>query len=667
MEVLAFWQRACGDVNRTRALSNCGVADVPLHSVESTGAYSLSQEQLFCCSEDRMETARRALHSLNDLLYTPVDTSAAAGAPCVGYPCWVRPEQYTTVVALARVCEAAVPVQLPPMLRLSSCPATVCQQSCMSSDEKETTTVRRGPLLWTLPIAFAGASTRHASAALSGAAACASGATGSKGAAAGAQDIGEATIDLVPSPVLLADVHRRLGYLRRFRQLQVVYRELIPAFRTASTVTELRQVFFTHDAAACQLLGRMCQASRDGAYHEALAADPSGYGLRPPPNKAELNEVLSCFLGNPLVLDTLLPFVGITARYPQEEALLQSFVAALKDMTAVETASWGPVAAMVSWRCTDGLYVVHHASRVHVLRRLLNEAQFYGLPLFLRSIRAMAGSHAGSGFTSTAREGGWQRAALLQRAQSLYADQFFLTPDGLDPDLFFQPDPMQAQLVQEELVALQRTHCAFCLVVGEADEVLTLVQLHMRHVGGVWQHWVQKEEEESLSGVKAEPLDDRDPTDVDGAATALSSEDADNSGIASANGPGPAVPRPRVPTDPLRRYAIRTVDAARRHQRPEASSAGPTAATPLPFSHVQWIEHGSANHWSPNAHYYGLAYMVVLETEEEWATEDGGRLATEGLLPESAIVMNAETNTAALREARAPAYCVNAILELWRT
>lgn len=398
MEVLAFWQSACGDVNRTRALSNCGVADVSLHCVGSAGAYSLSQEQLFCCSGDRMETARRALHSLDDLLYTPVDTSAAAGAPCVGYPCWVRPEQYATVVALARVCEAAVPVQLPPMLRLSSCPATVCQQSCMNSDGKETAPIRRTPLLWTLPIAVAGASTRHASAALSGATACASRNTGAQGAAAAAQGIGEPTMDLVPSPVLLADVHKRLGYLRRLHQLQVAYGELMPAFRAASTFTELRQVFFTHDAVACQMLGRVYQAWRDGPYHEALAADHSGYEHRPPQNNAEVHEVLSCFLGNPLVLDTLLPFVGITARYPQEEALLQSFVATLKDMTAVEAASWGPVAAMASWRCTNGLYVVHHASRVHVLRRLLNEAQFYGLPLFLRSIRAMAGSHASSSF-----------------------------------------------------------------------------------------------------------------------------------------------------------------------------------------------------------------------------------------------------------------------------
>ncbi|AYU80658.1 hypothetical protein LdCL_290022200 [Leishmania donovani] len=668
MEVLAFWQRACDDVNRTRALSNCGVADVSLHCVDSTGAYSLSQEQLFCCSGDRMETARRALHSLNDLLYTPVDTSAAAGAPCAGYPCWVRPEQYATVVALARVCEAAVPVHLPPMLRLSSCSATVCQQSCMNLNGKETTPIRRSPLLWTLPIAVAGALARHGSAALSGATACAPGTTRAQGAAVAAQGIGAPTIDLVPSPVLLADVHKRLGYLRRFHQLQVAYGELIPAFRAASTFTELRQVFFTHDAAACQVLGRMYQAWKDGPYHEALAADHSGYEHRPPQNNAEVKEVLSCFLGNPLVLDTLLPFVGITARYPQEEALLQNFVAALKDMTAVETASWGPVAAMASWRCTDGLYVVHHASRVHVLRRLLNEAQLYGLPLFLRSIRAMAGSHASSGFASTARGGGWHRAVALQRAQSLYADQFFLTPDALDPDLFSQPDPMQAQLVQEELVALQRTHCAFCLVVGEADEVLTLVQRHMRHVGGVWQHWVKKEEEEPMPGVKAEPLDARDPTDADAVATELSSEDADKSGTASADAPGvPALLRPCAPTDPLRRYVIRTVDAARRHQRHKASSAAPTAATPLPFSHVQWIEHGSTNRWSPNANYYGLAYMVVLDTEEEWATENGGTLATEGLLPETAIVMNAESNTAALREAQAPAYCVNAILELWRT
>ncbi|KAG5497351.1 hypothetical protein JIQ42_03837 [Leishmania sp. Namibia] len=617
-EMLAFWQRACGDANRTRALSNCGVTDTVLPSEDSSAACSLSQEQLFCCSEDRMETARRALLNLHDLLYTPVDTSAAAGAPCAGYPCWVRPEQYAAVVALARVCEAAVPLQLPPLLRLSACPAIAYQQSDVCSGRKNATSGMK-PLLWALPIATA--------------------APAAPGVAA-AEGISESTIDLVPSPVLLVDVQRRLGSLRRFHQLQVAYGKLIPVFRAASTVTELRQVFFLHDAAASHALGRVYQARRDGQCHAALAAD----------------EVPSCFLGNPLVLDTLLPFVGITARYPQEEALLQSYVVALKDMTAAEAGSWGPVASMASWRCTDGVYVVHHASRVHVVRQLLNEAQFYGLPPFLRSIRAMAGSHASTGFMSATRDGGWQRATVLQRAQSLYADQFFLTPDCLDPDLFSQPDPMQAQLVQEELVTLQRTHCAFGLVVGEADEVLTLVHRHMLYASGAWQQRVKEEKKESppmlRPEMKAERLDGEGQADANAAATEGGAEDSGESG--SGSGPGTPLPRPHASTDPLRYYVLRTVDAARRHQRHKAASAGPSAAPPLPFTHVQWIEHGSANRWSPNAHYYGLSYMVVLETEEEWAKEDGGTLMAKGMEPETTIAMNA-------------AYCVNSMLELWHT
>nr|CCM17279.1 hypothetical protein, conserved [Leishmania guyanensis] len=670
-EVLAFWHRACGDANRTVALSNCGVSDVAWQSVNSAGACRLSQSQLLYCSGDRMETARRALHNLNDLLYTPADTSTASGAPCVGYPCWVRPEQYAAVVALARVCEAAVPLQLPSLLRLSACPATTFQQSCPRSEGKESTTSRRTSLVWTLPIDAAGAMPRYSWTASSDATTSAPATTRGPGAVAAAHEIGATTIDLVPSPVLLADVQKRLGYIRRLHQLQVAYGALIPAFRAATTVTELQQVVFTHDVAACQTLGRMCQAWRTGHHHAAFVAARSEYGHRSLQNTAEVNEVLPCFLGNPLLLDTLLPFVGITARYPQEEKLLQNFVATLKDMTTIETALWGPVAAMSSWRCTDGLYVVHHASRVHVLRRLLNAAQFYGLPLFLRSIRAMAGSHVGIAVPSTARDGGWQRTAALKRAQSLYADQFFLTPDNLDPDLFAQPDPMQAQLVQEELVTLQRTHCAFCLVVGEADEVLTLMHRHLRYVGGSWQCCVKKEEGEepsvSLSRVKAEMQDDGDRADASVVAAGFSIKDADETGTASTTAPGLAPLPPRVPTDPLCYYVIRTVDAARRHQQVKASSAEPTTAPALPFSHVQWIKHGSANRWSPNAHYYGLAYMVVLETAEELATEDGGILATEGLLWEADIAMNSATDTSALRKVRVPAYCVNAVLELWRT
>ncbi|KAG5473818.1 hypothetical protein LSCM1_04449 [Leishmania martiniquensis] len=656
-EVLAFWQRACGDDNRTRALSNCGVADVVVPSANSSGASSLSQEQIFRCSEDRMETAWRALLNLKDLLYTPAHTRAAVGAPCAGYPCWVRPEQYAVVVALARVCEAALPMQLPTMMRLSSCPATVCQQSGMCAGGSRNALSDRTPLLWTLPVAAAGAAATGASAGLSGA------------AIATVQGIHESTINLVPSPVLLADVQRRLRWLRRLHQLQVAYDKLIPAFRAASSVTELRKAFFVHDATVCQTLGRMYQAWRDARYRATFAADSLECRHRLLQSSAEVDAALSCFLGNPLILDTLLPFVGITARYQQEEALLRCIVAALQDMTAVETASWGPMASMASWRCTDGLYVVHHASRVHVLRRLLNEAQFYGLPLFLRSIRAMAGSHVGSGFVLATREGEWQRATVLERVQSLYADQFFLTPDCLDPDLFSQPDSMQAQLVQEELVMLQCAHCAFGLVVGEVDEVLTLAHQHMRHMSSTWQQRAKQEEEESppapQSEVKAEPLDDGDRADADGAAIEASVEFSGDRSGAKAAGPGPAPPRPRASVDPLRRYVLRTVDAARRHQRHKTPSSALSTASSLPFSHVQWIEHGSANRWSPNAHYYGLSYMVVLETEEEWAKEDGGRVAAEGLLPETAIAVDAPSNTAALPEA--PAYCVNALLELWRT
>ncbi|KAG5490394.1 hypothetical protein JKF63_00514 [Porcisia hertigi] len=605
-EVISFCQRVCSDINRVRALSNCGVSGGSWESVGQGGGCALSQEQLFSCSVDRMETARRALHNLNDLLYSPADTSAAAGAPCIGYPCWVRPEQYAAVVALARVCEAAVPVPLPSMLRLS-------RPSGVSPEGGKCFPGRKTPLLWTIPFTAAAKET---------------GSTGAQGGAAEAEGASEATIDLVPSPVLFADVQKRHTCLRRLHELQVAYGERIPAFRAASTFEDLRHVFFAHDAAACHTLGCMCQAWRDG----------------PCNSNTELAKVLSCFLGNPLVLDTLLPFVGITARYPQEEALVQSYVAALKNTTAVEAASWGPLAATASWRCTDGLYVVHHASRVHVLRRLLNEAQLYGLPLFLRSIRAMAGSHVESGFPSSAAVGGWHRAAALKRVQSLYADQFFLTPDCLDPDLFSQPDPMQAQLVQEELVTLQRTYCAFCLVVGEADEVLTFVHQHMRFLGSTWQQRMKKEEEMSpalASGV----------TDV--TATELCIGETDRIGTGSARAPLRAPTRCDAPTDPLRHYVIRTVDAARRHQRSKTASS-PTAASSPAFSHVQWIERGGANRWSPDANYYGLAYMVVLETEEEWATEGNGVLVTEGLLPETAI-------------ARVPAYCVNAMLQLCRT
>ncbi|KAK7200080.1 hypothetical protein NESM_000057600 [Novymonas esmeraldas] len=626
-DVLRFWRRVCGEVNRTRALANCSVVDVSLH--HGGGGYAVTQDQVFRCSADRLETAQRALHQLADLLYTPPDTSAAAGCPSVGCPCWVRREQYAAAVALARLCEVAVPLQLPSMLRrLTTAGAGVPADT---AQDAEGTHGGASPVWTVLPTAPAANSTSE----------------------------GPSALCLVPAPVAPTAVRQRRRALSRLCQLRVAHTELIPAFRAATTVAELRHVLFAHDDAACQTLGSAYQAWRVE---------------RPPPHHhthaSPVVEFLSCFLGSPHALDVVLPLAGITARHPQEEALLQGYVTALKRMTAVDADTWGPMAAMASWRYTDGLYVVHHASRVHTLRRLLAEAQFYGLPRFLRSIRAMAGGHvdAAAALPPPASRQEWQHASVLQRAQGLYRDHFFLTPDGLDPDLFSQPDPMQAQLVQEELVTLQRTHCAFGLVVGEADEVLTLVQHHLRCVGGAWRHGggEKKEEEDEeegpglAGGVKAEPPG---PGSGNGDAAAGSQRvvvDGDTDAVPLSACAAAPLPHPHPPrVDPLRRYVVRTVEAARRERGGGAAAA--------PFSHVQWVEQGSVNRWTPNAHYYGLAYVVVLETEEEWATDDGGTLLTEGLLPETAIAMDAATNTAALRQTRVPAYCVNAVLELWRT
>ncbi|KPA80527.1 hypothetical protein ABB37_04737 [Leptomonas pyrrhocoris] len=678
---LAFMQRATGQVNLARYLAHCGVEDVQLRSESGEAVYAVTQDQVFHCSNDRLETAFQALRNIESLLLTPADTSSASGTPWVGHVCWVRPAHQQAMVALARVCEAAVPLQLPSLVDASV---------LAIMDGKE-----RSRMTWRLSLALAEGRRTHRSSRISNDASDSAGSVvAEKSGAAGtvaalfaassqqptSTSAAATNVELVPSPVRLSDVHRRLRLLRRLRQLRNAYGTLLPRLHSAGTNTELCRCLFSHDADTCQTLRRLRELWMSAGASTALPELSDPFPMSIPRTRGgaaagissrakALYDVLSSFLGNPLLLDTLLPFVGISARHPHEEALLQHLVAQLKEDTAVDAATWGPMAAMASWRCTDGFYVVQHAARVRALRRVLAAAQFYGLPRFLRSIRATAsmaaaGTAAATSVLSGGESSNWMKPTTLLRAQAREADQFFLTPDLLDPASFTQPDSMQVQLVQEELITLQRAHGAFCLVVGEADEIVTLVHDHLAFAGRRWQHVVKKHEEEGGVVKTERPAED---------------DDEEGDGIhARANAPSSSFTARETqarssPRDPLYGYVLRTVDAAHRHalekaQPPHQSASSATAVThavPLPFSHVQWVEGGSTNQWSPSTHYYGLVYMVVLETDEQ-ETEEGS-LVTEGLLPETAISITEGDGAATLRPPRSPTYCLNAMLELWRS
>jgi hypothetical protein len=677
--VLVFFKRAAGPVNLPRYLSYCGVKDVQLRG--GTGeAYQLTQQQIFQCSNDRLETAVRALSNLTALIFTPADTSAAAGTPWVGQMCWVLPAHQPVAVALARVCEAAVPLQLPPLL--DSNVVAHMEKSKGSSDA----------MLWACPVELVGApkgfvvptassvdsdlakdlpevpdAERQATSTRTSPSSSAAGTSVKK-------------IELAPSPVSLRAVQQRQRCLHRLHQLRLAYGGLLPRLHAAHTLDELCHLVFSHDVDTCQTLGRLLHVrvfaetaslptptAFDALSHPTVMRTGSGRTSTPARAK-NLVDDLSSFLGNPLQLDTLLPLVGTSARHPQEEALLQHLVNLLKVATAVDATTWGPMAAMASWRCTDGVYVVHHASRVRALRRVVAEANFYGLPRFLRSIRAATTGGGGGG------DGCWMQPTALLRAQSRYTDQFYLTPDALDPASFIQPDPMQVQLVQEELITLQRTHGVFCLVVGEADEVVCLLRDHLACVGRSWQH-LTKKEEDGGGAVKAEPSTGDDDEAAEGGGAVKDGGGGGQVDPASRSSVG--IQRTAQFIDPLHHYVLRTIEAARQHecemkrlrraplpgQCPTESA--PAAAAPLPFSHVQWVDGGSTNRWSPNTYYYGLVYMVVLETDE-WETEEVS-LATEGLLPATAIHISEDASTETLRPPRPPTYYVNAMLELWRS
>lgn len=673
-EVIRFFHRCTGPLCLANSLSNCAVEEVVVHAAGHTDGVStssceapsvavVSQNEIFQCSKDRLETALQAVVDLQSLLLifspdcrqTETDVSATTPSSSVsrhdddgGHLCWVRAKHWAAAVALARVCEAAIPLQLPSLITQATqhfAPSGSNSSSAGSPSKTE-------------------ALYQH---------------SGSESAAVDATK-------LVPSPVMPVILALRRRCLYRLWHLRETHVQLMPSLRGATSAKDLCHILFSHEEAPLYL----SMAAAVGAMEAAAAGGTPLYGSDVPNGSAVVSSAgsipwaLSC-LGNPLVLDTLLPTVGITARHPQEEATIRSCVEHAKQEASIDGATWGAVASTYAWKYTEGVYIVHHASRVRALRCILTEADFYGLPRFLRSIRVLRSTiPLGApplGSTVTANmsrhpvvaaeavdftQGEWYRASALRRAQALYDNHFFITPDCLDPKVFAQPDPMQTQLVQEELVTLQRNHCSFCMVIGDADEVMGLLQRHTRSVTRQWRVQVKRETNSGHQGkseVKEEGEEEREGL----------RDDADAS---SSTGSGRSIHYhyPHQPpllqpadrnsshVDPLLPYVLNTVRCAKvSHSKSEASSS-------RPYCHSQWVHGGVPNRWVRQSSYYGLMYAVVMEDDDSDSSrwENSTLTMAEGLLPRTAIQIDNKTDTSTINQQKLPLFFINAVVELWR-
>ncbi|KEG12543.1 hypothetical protein DQ04_01631090 [Trypanosoma grayi] len=273
--------------------------------------------------------------------------------------------------------------------------------------------------------------------------------------------------------------------------------------------------------------------------------------------------------------NTVEPLPGMSSWHQREQSLIKGLVDQVNDDSPCSE-SWGaPFAPAL--RVSGGSYVLQRRFRSEALVSLLEAAEFFGLPPFLRSIRV---------------SGGRARPFSLQAAPTVTPMEvggtahsveeplpyFFPLPCDLDPRCYEVPPPGQAKLVQEELIDLACRHCRFGALVGEADQVLALL-----HASAAYRQRVKAEQ------------------------VALKSELAE-SDRAPGVGAGPG-------EDPLLAYAQLLATAAQEGSKKEGE--------------VHWL---CGNHWSSTMSYYALVLAAVPphtrgEEAEEQEDIDGDECA----------------------------------------
>lgn len=240
--------------------------------------------------------------------------------------------------------------------------------------------------------------------------------TTSAGAAgSGEQEEGQAD-HLVPSPCQIRPVEQRLKCLRRLAAMRQACLRWLQPVRNCSTHEEISEML----CAAPQAFGAI------SSYSTTTSSTSS-------------------------------------SSTTQEAALLQRLLKEADQLCDVDSTSWGKASRPLPLRIVDGLYVNRPQARRLLTDELLKEAELYGLPPFLRSVRRSTTPIATTPSSTT-----------TSNACPLH---LFPTPNSLDERLYDIPAASEpvAPLLQTEMAELAQKHCVFGMIVGDGDEIAQLL------------------------------------------------------------------------------------------------------------------------------------------------------------------------------------------------
>ncbi|KAG8345941.1 hypothetical protein ERJ75_001623300 [Trypanosoma vivax] len=179
--------------------------------------------------------------------------------------------------------------------------------------------------------------------------------------------------------------------------------------------------------------------------------------------------------------DTIEPMPALDALDGQERDTITGVLTQVNDVNP-SVDSWD-ISHLKPFSVSAAAYIVQRRARANTLMRILKSAEFFGLPPFLRSIRVGdRQAHTLSPFTNAVTP-----RHPLPSSNGLIPSLFPSATD-LDPSCYDRPGSNYALVVQDELNHLAYQHCCFGTLVGEADQIVSLLHtsalgMHRAEVG----------------------------------------------------------------------------------------------------------------------------------------------------------------------------------------
>ncbi|ORC90219.1 uncharacterized protein TM35_000092690 [Trypanosoma theileri] len=339
------------------------------------------------------------------------------------------------------------------------------------------------------------------------------------------------------------------------------------------------------------------------------------------------SDIVTLFFGNTQdKANTIESMPEITSLHKQEQQLINDLMEEVNDnnlcMESCGTVSFPPL------RVSAGSYIIHKRSRFEVLGYLLNVAEFFGLPAFLRYIRVNAERSRScldhSPMTYMSFTANNTESHLDGSPSSSLPPLLFPSPCDLDPRCYRVSVPDQIQLVQGELIELANNYCSFGILVGEADQILLLL-----HTSATCQEGMKT----GRGGVAGE-----------GTVGSVKLEQSNGN-------PLPNVGKEKLKSDPLLSYARLFIPTANKGDTKKKS--------------VYWL---CDNRWNCSMKYYALVLAVVVPQNDLCENEEVEEVVEVGEQKgcEEAKIKKGEKSSGGSVNTIVP-YYVAAVLELSRS